>query len=250
VKAISSFCGPFIAAFAAVQLGNWQYIFPIYALITLISTIWLMVTPIREELVTGKASSFGSVFSILKDKTILIFFLGIVCVVGVDVGINTAAPKILMERSGLNSIEAGYGPSMYFAFRTIGAFIGAILLAKYSPIRIFKIITAVAVLALIALVFTADKVVIFALYAIIGLAIANVFSIIFSLAIQSRPKKANEISGLMIMGVFGGAVIPFIMGLTSDMLGSQVGSILIILLSAIYLLFCAYLIKPKVALKN
>lgn len=250
VKAISSFCGPFIAAFAAVQLGNWQYIFPIYALITLISTIWLMATPIEEELVTGKASSFGDVFSILKDRTIFLLFLGIIFVVGVDVGLNTAAPKILMERCGMNSIDAGYGPSMYFAFRTVGAFIGAILLAKYSPIRIFKIITVVAVLALIALVFVADKVVIFALYAIIGLAIANVFSIIFSLAIQSRPDKANEISGLMIMGVFGGAVIPFIMGLTSDMLGSQVGSILIILLSAIYLLFCAYLIKPKVTLKN
>ena len=249
VKAISSFFGPFIAALTASILGNWQYIFPIYALITLISTIWLMATPIEEELVTGKASSFEDVFSILKDRTIFLLFLGIIFVVGVDVGLNTAAPKILMERCGMNSIDAGYGPSMYFAFRTVGAFIGAILLAKYSPIRIFKIITVVAVLALIALLFVADKVVIFALYAIIGLAIANVFSIIFSLAIQSRPDKANEISGLMIMGVFGGAVIPFIMGLTSDMLGSQVGSILIILLSAIYLLFCAYLIKPKVALK-
>lgn len=245
VKAISSFCGPFIAAFAASMLGNWQYIFPIYAFITLISTIWLMVTPIKEEAVTNKASSFGEVFSLLKDKTILFFFLGIVFVVGVDVGINTAAPKILMERAGLNSIEAGYGPSMYFAFRTAGAFIGAILLAKYSPMGIFKIITVTAVLALIALIFAADKIAIFALFAIIGLAIANVFSIIFSLALQSRPDKANEISGLMITGVFGGAVIPFIMGLTSDMIGSQVGSVVIILISAAYLLLVAFPAKAK-----
>lgn len=245
VKAISSFCGPFIAAFAASMLGNWQYIFPIYAFITLISTIWLMATPIKEEAVTNKASSFGEVFSLLKDKTILFFFLGIVFVVGVDVGINTAAPKILMERAGLNSIEAGYGPSMYFAFRTAGAFIGAILLAKYSPMGIFKIITVTAVLALVALIFAADKIAIFALFAIIGLAIANVFSIIFSLALQSRPDKANEISGLMITGVFGGAVIPFIMGLTSDMIGSQVGSVVIILISAAYLLLVAFPAKAK-----
>lgn len=245
VKAISSFCGPFIAAFAASMLGNWQYIFPIYAFITLISTAWLMATPIKEEAVTNKASSFGEVFSLLKDKTILFFFLGIVFVVGVDVGINTAAPKILMERAGLNSIEAGYGPSMYFAFRTAGAFIGAILLAKYSPMGIFKIITVTAVLALIALIFAADKIAIFALFAIIGLAIANVFSIIFSLALQSRPDKANEISGLMITGVFGGAVIPFIMGLTSDVVGSQVGSVLVILLSAAYLLLVAFPAKSK-----
>ena len=245
VKAISSFCGPFIAAFVASQLGNWQYIFPIYAVITLISTIWLMATAIKEEPIINKASSFGNVFSLLKDKTILFLFLGIVFVVGVDVGLNTAAPKILMERCGMNSIDAGYGPSMYFAFRTAGAFIGAILLAKYSSTRIFKIITLVASLALIALIFTTGKIAIFALFAIIGISIANVFSIIFSLAIQSRPEKANEISGLMITGVFGGAVIPFVMGLTSDALGSQVGSVLIILISSVYLLFCAYSIKIR-----
>ncbi len=245
VKAISSFCGPFIAAFAASALGNWQYIFPIYAFITLISTAWLMATPIKEEAVTNKASSFGEVFGLLKDKTILFFFLGIVFVVGVDVGLNTAAPKILMERAGLNSIEAGYGPSMYFAFRTAGAFLGAILLAKYSPSGIFKIITVTAVLALIALIFAADKIAIFTLLAIVGFAIANVFSIIFSLALQSCPEKANEISGLMITGVFGGAVIPFIMGLTSDVVGSQVGSVLVILLSAAYLLLVAFPAKSK-----
>jgi MFS transporter, FHS family, L-fucose permease len=244
VKAISSFCGPFIAAFAASMLGNWQYIFPIYAVITLISTIWLMVTPIKAETVVGKASSFSIVFGLLKDKTIFLLFLGIIFVVGVDVGINTASPKILMERCGMNSIDAGFGPSMYFAFRTAGAFIGAILLAKYSSENIFKIITIVAVIGLIPLIFVADKIALFALFALIGFSIANVFSIIFSMAIQLRPDKANEISGLMITGVFGGAVIPFIMGLTSDAIGSQVGSILIILLSAIYLLFCAFVVKP------
>jgi MFS transporter, FHS family, L-fucose permease len=245
VKAISSFCGPFIAAFASSMLGNWQYIFPIYAVITLISTIWLMAIPINEEPVEGVKSSFGSVFGLLKDKTILLLFLGIIFVVGIDVGLNTAAPKILMERCGMNSINAGYGPSMYFAFRTAGAFLGAILLTRFSPVKIFKLITIVAIIALIALIFMTDKIAIFALFAIIGLSIANVFSIIFSMAIQLKPNKANEISGLMITGVFGGAIIPFVMGLTSDALGSQIGSVLIILLCAIYLLFCSFTVKSQ-----
>ena len=247
VKAISSFCGPFIAAFAASMLGNWQYIFPIYAVITLISTIWLMATPIAPDPVVIKASSYSSVFGILKDKTNLLLFLGIIFVVGVDVGLNTAAPKILMERCGMNSIQAGYGPSMYFAFRTAGAFLGAILLARYSSVKFFKITTIVAVIALVTLIFASDKIAVFALLAILGFSIANVFSIIFSMAIQLRPDKANEISGLMITGVFGGAVIPFIMGLTSDVIGSQVGSVLIILLSAVYLLFCSFAIKVRKA---
>ncbi len=243
VKAVSAFIGPFLAAFTATKLGNWQYIFPIYAVITLISTIWLMLTPIDREPVTNQANSFGSVFGLLKDNTILLLFLGIVCVVGVDVGLNTAAPKILMERCGMNSIDAGYGPSVYFAFRTLGAFIGAFVLAKFSSKVFFRISTVIAVLALISLIFATNQMLVFILFAVIGFSIANVFSIIFSMAIQTLPSKANEISGLMITGVFGGAIIPFIMGLTSDTIGSQVGSILIILLSAIYLLFSAFTVR-------
>lgn len=246
VKAISSFCGPFIAAFAASQLANWQYIFPIYAVISIMSTLWLFSTNINEEQFTSSSDSFASIFGILKDKTILLLFLGIVFVVGVDVGINTASPKILMERCGMDPINAGYGPSMYFAFRTAGAFIGAILLAKYSSAKFFKISIIVAVFALITLLFVSNQYALFALFALIGFSVANIFSIIMSMAIQIRPDKANEISGLMITGVFGGAIIPFIMGLTSDAIGSQVGSIFIILVCAIYLLICAFVVKPKI----
>ena len=243
VKAISSFSAPFIAAFAAAQFGNWQYIFPIYAVITLLSTIWLLAVPIHEEPILGKANSFGSVIGILKDKTIFLFFLGILFVVGVDVGVNTAASKILMERAGLSSIDAGYGPSVYFAFRTIGAFLGAFFLAKYSSSKFFKLNMVGAVLALVALIFVGEKLPIFALYGVIGFTIANIFPIIFGMAIQSRPDKANEISGLMITGVFGGAVLPFFMGLSSDAIGSQVGSVLVILAGALYLLYLAFAVK-------
>jgi len=237
IKAISSFSAPFIAAFAATQFGNWQYIFPVYAVITLLSTIWLLVTPIHEDFGDIKSTSFAGVGELLKDKTILRLFLGIVFVVGVDVGLNTAAPKILMERAGLNSIEAGYGPSTYFALRTLGAFMGAFLLAKFSSSGFYKLNVTIAVTALLALLFACDKFLLFGLYGIVGFTMANVFPILFGIALKKRPDKANEISGLMITGVFGGAVIPFLMGIMSDTLGSQSGSVLVILASAAYLLY-------------
>lgn len=243
VKAISSFCGPFIAIFAANQLGSWQYIFPVYAIITLLSTVWLMATPITEEATQAKASSFNEVLGLLSDKRILQLFLGILFVVGVDVGLNTAAPKILIERCGLSAADAGYGPSMYFAFRTAGAFIGAILLARFSSVKFFKINIMIAVIALVALIFVPGKIAIFALYGVVGFTIANIFPIIYAKAIQVRPDKANEISGLMITGVFGGAVIPFFMGVCSDAFKSQVGSVIVILISALYLTYCAFFLK-------
>ncbi|MFT3738099.1 MAG: MFS transporter [Breznakibacter sp.] len=245
VKAVSSFVGPFIAAFAAVQLGNWQYIFPIYAVVTLVSTLWLMFTHIGEEPNEGQASSFTQVLGILKDRTILSLFLGIVFVVGVDVGLNTAAPKILMERVGLDTNTAGYGPSVYFALRTLGAFLGAVILAKFPSGKFFRINIVAAVAALAGLIFANDLYVIFALYGVVGFTIANVFPIIFGMAMQARPDKANEISGLMITGVFGGAVVPFAMGLLSDGLGAQVGAVLVILVGALYLAYCAFAVKPK-----
>jgi fucose permease len=186
------------------------------------------------------------VVGILKDKTILLLFLGILFVVGVDVGVNTASSKILMERCGLSSLNAGYGPSVYFAFRTLGAFLGAFFLAKFSSVKFFKINIVVAVAALGALIIVSDKILIFTILGIVGFTIANVFPIIFGMAIQSRPDKANEISGLMITGVFGGAVIPFLMGLVSDAIGSQVGAVIVILISALYLLFSAFAIKVQV----
>jgi len=247
VKAISSFSAPLIAAFAASQLGSWQYIFPIYAVITILSTVWLMATPIAEEPVTGKANSFSSVMGVLKDKNILFFFLGILFVVGVDVGVNTTSTKILMERCGLDSIVAGYGPGIYFALRTLGTFLGAFFLAKYSSGRFFKINILVAVVAIVTLIFASGKWPIFILLGIIGFSIANIFPIIFGKAIQSRPDKANEISGLMITGVFGGGIITTFMGLMSDAVGSQTGSVIVILLSALYLLFLAFFSTPEKA---
>ncbi len=245
VKAISSFSAPFIAAFAASKMNNWQYIFPIYAVITLLATIWLYFTNIEKAQTNEKPSTFLEVMSLLKDRTILLLFLGILFVVGIDVGINTSAPKLLIERAGLSSIDAGYGPSVYFAFRTIGTFLGALLLAKISPKKYFKLNIIIALAAFVILLFAGNKWSLFILFGTIGFTIANVFSIIFGIAIQLKPDKANEISGLMITAIFGGAVIPFFMGLLSDTMGSQVGALVILLLCVLYLVYTAFGLKEK-----
>lgn len=245
LKAVSSFCGPFIAAFAASVLGDWQYLFPIFALLTLLSTLWLMVVHIREEEPEQAASSWGATFGLLKDRTISLLFLGIVFVVGVDVGTNMVATKLLMERCGFTEIESAVGPSTYFAFRTIGAFIGTILLARVSGNKYFRVNILVAIVGLLALFFVSGQYAILALVALVGFTCSSIFSLVFSMAIQARPEKANEISGLMVTGIFGGAVIPPLMGYLTDLLGSQAGSLVVILGCLCYLLYCSFGIKTK-----
>jgi MFS transporter, FHS family, L-fucose permease len=244
IKAIASFLGPVIAGFAAASLGNWKLLFPIFAGVTLLSTLWLFITQIEEQPVEGKTSSFRECFSLLKDKTILLFFLGILAVVGIDVGLNTTIPKFLMERCGILLDQAGLGTSLYFIARTTGTFVGAILLIKFSGRKFLIISMVVAIAGMLVMLLMSNLWAILVLIFIMGFAVANVFSIIFSAALQKKPKRANEISGLMIMGVAGGAVIPPLMGVVSDAMG-QAGGMAVLLVAMIYLLFSAYSMKKS-----
>ena len=245
VKAISSFCGPFIAAFAAGTLGNWKFLFPIFAAVTLLSGLWLLLTPIREEEPDTGTSSAGAVFGLLKDPEILFLFLGIFFIVGLDVGVNTVSPKLLIERAGWAVEKAGLASSVYFICRTAGAFVGSFLLARVNDIKYFRynIIGALAVLLLLFVI--KGTVPMLILIGLIGFLCSSVFSIIYSAALKARPEKANEISGLLITGVSGGAVIPPLMGVLADLTGSQSGSLIVIRLCVLYLVWCALALGRK-----
>ncbi|NEW85089.1 MAG: sugar MFS transporter [Mariniphaga sp.] len=242
IKAIASFLGPILAGLAAGSFGNWKFIFVIFAVVTVLSAILLFVTPIHEEPVNQSGSSFSSSFSLLKDKVILMLFLAIVFVVGVDVGLNTTIPKFLMERCDILLEKAGLGTSLYFIARTVGSFAGAILLVKLSGRKFFIVSMFIAIPALLIMLFIGNLWGILSMVFILGLAVANVFSIIFAAALRRKPDRANEISGLLIMGVAGGAVIPLIMGITSDLVG-QTGGMAVLLIALGYLLFSAFKLK-------
>lgn len=239
IKAISSFLGPIIAGAASSFWGDWKLIFAVYAATTLISTIWLISTiPGKEHLEAAKAT-FGTTLSLFKDKYIVSLFLGILFIVGIDVGLNTSIPKLLMERTDMALTEAGLGTSLYFAARTMGSFAGTFLLAKLSGARFLKYSMFVAIAAFVLLLLVPGTWSMFAMIVIVGLACANVFSIIFSYALQHKPERANEISALMIMGVSGGALITPLMGIISDGFG-QVAGLSVLLLCMLYICLISF----------
>ena len=246
VKAIASFLAPYIAMWGATQaiptfgLG-WRVLFPVYMVIAVIAVLWLGATPIEEEK-PDKASGFVSCLKLLGSPFILLCFLGIMCHVGIDVGTNTTAPKILMERLDMTLDEAGFATSLYFIFRTLGCFSGAIILQKVSA-RSFFVVSVICMLLAMAGLFVSDaEAVIYTAIALIGFGNSNIFSIIFSQALLAIPEKKNEISGLMIMGLFGGTVFPLFMGFASDAMG-QDGAVAVMTVGVIYLLFYTLRIK-------
>lgn len=246
VKAIASFLAPILAAWGATTyfptfgLG-WRALFAIYAVISFLSISLLAATPIQEER-PDKASGVGECIKLLGRPFILLCFLGIMCHVGIDVGTNTTAPKIIMERLGLPLEEAGFATSIYFIFRTAGCFIGAFLLRSMSPKLFFGISVGMMLVAM-TMLFVCDTLTpIYIGIGLIGFGNSNVFSVIFSQALVHTPNEKNEVSGLMIMGLFGGTIFPLAMGFAADAVG-QIGAVAVMTVGVIYLLY--YTLKIK-----
>lgn len=246
VKAIASFLAPVIAAWGATTafptfgLG-WRALFVIYAVISFLSISLLAATPIDEEK-PDKASGIVECLRLLGRPFIILCFLGIMCHVGIDVGTNTTAPKIMMERLGLPLEEAGFAISVYFIFRTIGCFLGAFILRSVSP-KIFFTISVLMMLAGIVLLFIGHSLApLYTGIALIGFGNSNIFSIVFSQALLYTPNERNEVSGLMIMGLFGGTIFPLAMGYAADAVG-QGGAVAVMTVGVAYLIFYALKIR-------
>ena len=246
VKAIASFLAPLIASWGATQaipeLGlGWRILFPIYAAIGILSVLALNATRLEHE-TASESVSFAKCLGLLGRPTILLCFLGIMCHVGIDVGTNTVAPKILMERLGLSLNEAAFATMLYFIFRTAGCLTGSILLRRFSSRSLLGLSALMMLVAMGILALSHQAMLLYIAIALVGLGNSNIFPIIFAEALGSEPEHKNEVSGLMIMGVFGGTVFPLLMGYASDWMG-QTGAVLVKLLGVLYLLFLTTRLK-------
>lgn len=239
IKAIASFLAPYLAMWGATaaipSFGlDWRVLFAIYFLIGIVATLILWGTKIEEQPIEGKASGFVDCLKLLGQPVVLLSFLGIMCHVGIDVGTNTTAPKLLIERLGMTLNEAAFATSLYFIFRTLGCFTGSFFLRVLKTRTFFVISVVMMALSMCGMWFGADKWMLYAAIALVGYGNSNIFSICFANALQSVPAKQNEVSGLMIMGLFGGTIFPLLMGFASDAMG-QIGAVLVMAVGVAYL---------------
>lgn len=238
LKAFCSVVSPFIAAaFAGSALG-WKWIFPIYAIVTLISALWLFVSPIENNkaAVEGKNDFFGA-FKILSDKYILMFFLGILILVGADVGMGITFPKVMKERFDFPVEKATTFNSIYYLSRALCAFVGGVLLMKIKENKFYNISIIVAMVGLLLMIFAKSQALVIASVILFGLGYANLFSIVFALAMKRLPEKANEVSALLVTGIAGGAIFPPVFGMVSK--ASQTGAVIALALLWVYVIVLA-----------
>jgi MFS transporter, FHS family, L-fucose permease len=237
IKAISSFIGPIITAMFAGSVLGWKAVFPVYAAVTLLAMLWLALSPIQEQLIEKSEITFSRTFSLLKDKYIVLYFIGILVLVGVDVGMGVTFPKLLQERCSLPLEKAGLGNSVYFLARTIGAFLGGLILMKYSSGKFFAASVVVALTGLVGLILSKSLAAVLVFVALFGLGYANLFSIIFSISMLRMPEKTNEVSSLLVVGICGGAVIPPLLGVITDSFGNQGSALVTLAIVWLYMMF-------------
>ncbi|HOW25711.1 MAG TPA: MFS transporter [Bacteroidales bacterium] len=244
IKAICSLLGPIITTAVAVRFGDWKIVFLVYAITSFIAVAWLYFTRIAEIKPERAQATFRSCFSLLNRRYIILMVLAILFIVGADVGMNSNIANYLSKRFDLSLEQASLGISLYFFALMTGRFLGAVGLS-FLPSRKFLLGTAILavfgiVLMIIAPTLLLARIGIF----VTGLGSGNLFPLIFSVTVDKMPERANEISGLMIMAVSGGALIPPLMGIVSDSLG-VIASLFLIVFCLIYVLLVALYAQRK-----
>jgi fucose permease len=235
IKAIGSMIGAPLAAVFVSRFGNWKLEFLVFGVVSILSVLWLGAIKIEETEQKEVKATLGSSFKLLNDNFVLLMVLSIFLVVGIDVGFNAHSGQFLISQFGFDIKEAKLGRSVYFLGRTLGTFSGAIMLTKISSRKFFMWTSILGLVCLIAILFFKSHLIAWVLVFLIGLAVANIFPLVFSITIEKHPTRGNEISGLMMMAISGGAFIPLLIGWVSDISSVALGmSILIICM--IYLL--------------
>ena len=249
IKAITSLTGPIIATYLAIAYDNWTLVFLVYALISVVNLLWLSSTKIEENIKSETPATFSSCIKLLTNRFILTMVIAIFLIVGADVGMNSNIQGFLMKLHGLTLENASYGISIYFTALMISRFVGAILLQFLKPVFFLVTTTVLAIVGTLLIMFSATEMMAYIAIFIVGLGAGNLFPLVFSIAINKMPSRSNEISGLLIMAIVGGAIIPPIMGFVSSTSGI-IGSLVVLVLCFAYMLiipFSAKKDKPDMA---
>ena len=236
VKGMTACYVPFVAVLSVNYLGGWYYVFPLLGMLALLCCCCLWLLSVRQVEIAACPSA-KEVFGLLTNRTVLAFFVAVVCAAGIDVGMNVWVPKLLMERCGHSIENAVLGSSVYFAFKILGTFASTILLVCFSAVNFYRMQVCLMLLSVLGLFFVEGEYAVLMLSGLIGLGCSCLFVLSSSLAMHTDAEHAGSLSVLMMAGMSGGACVPWLMGCLSHGMGQPLAAMLIILVCILYLLF-------------
>jgi fucose permease len=171
--------------------------------------------------------------------------LSIFLVVGVDVGFNSNSGQFLIKQFGIDQTVAESGRSVYFFGRMLGTFAGAIMLTRISSRKFYMWTSILGIICFVLILLIKSTALAWVLVFMIGLSVANIWPLVFSIAVEKYPQRSNEISGLMMMAISGGAVIPLLIGWISDKSTVAIGMSVLIVCMIYLLAVSLYCLKKQ-----
>lgn len=248
VKAIASMLGPAITAGVARYFGDWKLIFPIYTALSLLVVLWLRSVHVEERKPEKEPATFKSAFRLLKNPFILTMVFGIFVIVGFDVAMNSNITNFLRDSFRIDIDTAALGISIYFASLMAGRILGTFLLRTVKPESFLVVSSIITLAGLAGIILAPSHTIAFVMIFLAGFGFSNIFPIFFAIIVEHTPKYANELSGLIILAVSGGAVVPPLMGLMSQYFG--VSASIFVLVACILYVGYATLLAVKQSKKK
>jgi fucose permease len=187
--------------------------------------------------------------TLFKNKYVILYFIAILCYAGTEQGISNWISQFLSTYHGLDPQTTGADTIAYFwGLMTAGGILGLILL-KILDSRIVLVTFSFLAIASLALALLGTKSMALLAFPLLGLFLSVMFPIIFSLALNSFKENHGSFSGILVTGIVGGAILPFIIGGVGDIFGLKIG-MSVLFITLLYIFSIGFWAKPLVNNKH
>jgi FHS family L-fucose permease-like MFS transporter len=240
LKSLGSISGPYLTTLIIAMGLAWYRIFPVFAAVTLATLVLALILSAPESQDHDHPASIAASFALLKDPAVALAVAGIFLYVGAEVGLNSWLATFLSRSFGMDvaSSATRWGPGLFFIALSAGRLLGSVVLGFLDARRFFRV-SALLGLAGLGLILLGSRSAALSGIVLCGLGFANVWPLVFSLTIDRRPESSGALSGLMCMAIFGGAVLPAVMGVAADRAGVRL-AFLVPLACFVYLTILAF----------
>jgi fucose permease len=200
---------------------KWVSLYWIFALtcLLMIVVIGLIKFP-KVELKEDEKMDIGKSFrELLGNKNVILYFIGILCYVGTEQGIANWMSKFLQLYHGVDPATDGATAISYFwGLITLGCFLGLFLMKLFDSRSVLVVFAGAAIITLTLALFGNVAVSTIAFPAA-GFFLSIMWSVVFSLGMNSVPHHHGTFSGILCTGIVGGALVPLIIGGIAELVG-------------------------------
>ncbi len=267
VFGLASFVSPFVFSYLFTAMTNpekataftsmlsrlaqpgleWTALYWLFAIvfIVIILVVWLIKIPVVKLKEDEKTGTKDVYLTLLKDKKVILFFFGIVAYVGTEQALANWMSEFLKTYHGINpTVEGAQAVAWFWGLMSLGCFLGLGLLKLLDSKLILKLAVILTLIAVSVALFGGATASLYA-FPIAGFCISVMFSIIFSLALNSFSAHHGSFSGILCSGIFGGALVPFIIGALGDYVGLRL-ALMFLYITLAYIFFLANYAKPLI----